>query len=514
MDGRPECCGMPMRKTGKAESGKTRWSCKACRRRSTQPEVETDGYDPDLVSATAKRLRAARKAGIKRFVITSACNNTQVHPGFAALEKYCEEWDAALVVIPVSYKNISLYTANEQYRKRWAAEVEPYLVDERVYIGGNVEVAGDVPVQATAVNPLGGLQAIGGNRWQIVGHPQVGMKPVATPASDRPKRVYSTGACTIQSYSKTKEGRKGQFYHTYGALVVEVVSSKTAFVRQLGLHGDAFFDVAGGQMKRYTSAGSEPAGQLETLTLGDEHVRFMSPRVRKATFGDQGMVTSLRPRWIVRHDVIDGYAGSHHHQKDPLTQFRKHHSGGDDYRRELDEVVAHLNETTPDWAQTVMVASNHHDHLLRWLNETHVNKDHRNALLLAELQSAVRLAVLARQEPDPLRLYCEPRLTADVVWLGRDEPWLRRGVDHSQHGDVGANGSRGSPAVFARSTYKMTVGHSHSPSIEKGTYTVGKSTDRLEYERGLSTHWQTHCALYPDGKRTLLDIEKGGRWHL
>lgn len=511
----PECCGQPMAKNGTAESGRQRYRCHACSRRTTRPDDEHGGvgYDEARVSENAKALREAVKSGTKRFVVTCAVNNTSVHPGFAALRRYCDIWGAHLVVIPVSYKNISLYTASQEYRKKWSAELEPYLVRDRVHIGGGVEVAGDIPVAATAVNPLEGLGAIGGPRWQIVGHPQVGMRPVATPANERPKRVYSTGACTTQSYSRTKVGAKGAFYHTYGALVVEILGPKSALVRQIGLHGDSFYDIAGGVLKRYTPEGAEDVQGAETLTVGDEHVKFISKSVKRATYGPGGMVDRLNPKYIVRHDVLDGYAGSHHHRKNPLVEFAKHHSGANDYAAELLQVVQHLNETTPEGTQTVMVASNHHDHLTQWLNSTNVNDDHHNAILLAELQLASRQAILNGQNPDPLQLYCQGRVEADVRWLGRDEKFLVRGVDHSQHGDVGANGGRGSPKTYAQSTYKMTVGHSHSPSIEKGCYTVGKSTGRLEYERGLSTHANAHCLLYPDGKRTLVDIDRG-RWFL
>lgn len=511
---RPQCCGIDMTKSSFAESGRQRWHCRSCCRKTTRPDEDHGGigYDESAVAENAQRLAQSVRDGCTRFVITCAVNNSAVHPGFGALKAYCKHWDAQLVVIPVSYKNISLFTASQEYRKKWAAELEPYLVKGRVNLGGGVEVAGDIPIAATAVNPLEGLSAIGGHRWQIVGHPQVSMVPVATPASEKPKRIYSTGSCTIRNYSRTKAGAKGDFYHTYGAVVVEVAGRNSAFVRQLSLHGDSLCDIAGGEAIRYTSENRQ-AATVETLTVGDEHVRFLDPKVKKATYGEGGMVERLRPKAIVRHDVLDGYAGSHHHRKDPLKLFQKHHQRSDDYAAELEEVVKHLNDTTPEWCQSVIVASNHHDHLMQWINTTDVNREHRNALLLADLQYRARVAVLKGRIPDPLQLYAEGRLTANVKWLARNESFVVRGVDHGQHGDVGANGGRGGPKVFAKSTYKMTVGHSHSPSVEKGCFTVGKSTGHLEYERGLSTHANAHCVLYDNGKRTLVDIIRG-KWFL
>ncbi len=88
------------------------------------------------------------------------------------------------------------------------------------------------------------------------------------------------------------------------------------------------------------------------------------------------------------------------------------------------------------------------------------------------------------------------------------------GVELGMHGDRGPNGSRGSIKNLRRIGVKSIIGHSHTPGIEEGCYQVGTSTVlNLEYANGPSSWLNTHCLLYPNGKRTLVNIIDG-KWRL
>jgi len=504
-----------MRKLDKTKEGRQRYRCGDSRRahgcgRSTTGTSEAPqdgpGYD---VSAAAERRAALAAGEYKRYVITAAQNNTATVPRFLkTLERYCEERDAALLVIPIHYKNISLFTANQEYRKYWAPSVMPYLVDGRIDLGGGVSVAADISVAATAANPLEGKQSIGGRKSVIYGHPQLRMEPVATPAGKRPKRMWSTGACTRKSYSHTNAGAKAEFHHVTGALVVEV-EGRNAFIRQLNADSrGGFYDLD----RYYTPRGSTGGHRVEALVPGDEHVKFHARNVRWATYdAPDSMTAVLRPERVIRHDVLDGYAGSHHHENDDVLQFRKYWKRDHDYRAELDQLVRFLDDTTPPDAGNWIVPSNHHDHLYKWLSRVDPRRDPQNALLIHELKAAQYEDVLAGGDGDPLRLYLQGRVSVPVRWLDRSRPALIQGIDVSQHGDVGVNGSRGSARGLAKTTYKMMIGHSHGARIVQGVYQVGTSTGRLEYEKGLGDHSQTHGVIYPNGKRSLIDVI-GTRW--
>lgn len=515
MSSRPNCCGKPMRKFATTKEGRQRYMCgdprraSGCGRTTTgtaEAPKEGPGYD---VSAAAER--AARLAGAKRFVVTAAQNNTATVPRFMrSLEAYCRERDAELIVIPIHYKNISLYTANQEYRKWWAPSVLPYIVDGRIDLGGGVQVAADISVAATAANPLEGKQSIGGRRSVIYGHPQLAMEPVATPAGKRPKRMYTTGACTQRSYSRTNAGAKAEFHHVTGALVVEVVG-REAFVRQLNADSrGGFYDLD----RYYKPDGSTGPHRVAALVPGDEHVKFHARNVRLATYdAPDSMTAVLRPERLIRHDMLDGYAGSHHHEGDDVLQFRKYWRRDHSYKAELEQLLRFLQETTPEDCENWVVPSNHHDHLYKWLMRVDPRRDPENALLIHELKDMQYRDALAGGDSDPLRLYLQRYLPEGfpIRFLDRSRPALVAGVDLSQHGDVGVNGSKGSARGLSKATYKMMIGHSHGARIVKGVYQVGKSTGRLEYEKGLGDHSQTHGVVYPNGKRALIDVI-GNRW--
>lgn len=520
MSDRPMCCGKPMVSRGqRAQSGKKRFRCAQCRTSTTarsNEELEErmgTGYNQERIDGNNQRIRDAVKSGCKRFVITAAQNNTRLHSGFQALKTYCQENNAELIVIPIHYKNISLYTASQQYQKSWSEEIQEYLIDDHINLGGGVEVAGELKIAATAARPLSGMQALGGPRWQIIGHTKVLMEPVATPSDIKPKRLYTTGAITVRNYSKSKQGALAEFHHSTGALVVEVAGRNMAFVRQIGITGDSFFEVAGGKLREYGPDWIEDHESVVAMTTGDEHIKFHDKGVYRGTYGPKGMATVLKPKHLFRHDILDGYAGSHHHDKDPLVQFRKFHSKDDDYRAELDQVVEFIDRSTPEGTTNYIVDSNHHDHLLKWINKADANRDHRNALLITELQAMVRINALQGDHSPALAQYCDGKLTAPTKWLDRNKPLLIRGVDYSQHGDVGVNGARGSAASMSKTTYKTVIGHSHTSRIVDGCYQVGHSAADLEYAAGMGTWTHTHCIQYEDGKRSLIDIWKG-RWHL
>lgn len=518
-ESRPYCedCDRYMAKRGhKAESGLTRYRCGGCNTSTTGGPDSTYanqnlGYDPIVAAERAHALRKAVRKGANRFVITAAANNSPVHTGaWKALRQLCEDRGAHLIVIPIHYKNISLYQANQEYNKRWAAAVEPYLVDQAIRIGPKTWVRADVKIQATVANPLSGMAPLAGDKWAIFGHSQIALEPIATPAEALPGRMMTTGCITKKSYSATKAGAKANFHHVIGAVLVEV-QGKKAFVRQLNAdHVGNIYDVT----DKYAPESITRDVTALSLTTGDEHVKWMTDNVLTATYTDEdSLVAVTKPEHLIRHDVLDGYAGSHHHEKHYTTQYKKWYHGDGNYKRELDQVVDHINTTTPtDWQCTnLLVRSNHHDHLDSWLERADDRLDHENADIICELRNAQREAIREGREYDAFRLYLEPRLTVPTQFSDPNQPFMLGGVDFSQHGHRGVGGSRGSATGFANTTHKATIGHTHSARIVKSVYQVGKSCGTLEYEQGLSAHTQTHSLQYENGKRTLIDI-LGNNW--
>jgi len=502
-DDRPNCnrCGGWVKSDGSKD-----WKCQGCghymrKARKQQNEEMIWGFDTDKATNHARKCEKG-----KRLIVTAAQNNTDVDSKFfKSLKQAAKYYKCEIAVIPIHYKNTTLFTRAEDYLKSWDKSVSDYLVHTDIDFNNHV-VRSDVRINATTLWPLSGKESHGGDMSVIFGHPQVALEPVATPADHLPKRLFTTGAITLPNYTVTDAGEKARFHHVQGALILEKHKG-SVFVRQLNSdESGAFYDLD----SKFTPRGHTGGHRLLSLVTGDEHEKWNV--VKKETYlNKNSIVKTLKPEFIARHDILDGYAGSHHHEKNPMVQFKKFHNGDNDYRQEIDNVVSFINKTTPSYSKTLIVPSNHHDHLLKWLMSVDINKDHTNALFALEMNALMREACLRGENYDPFYLYLKERLTCGFEFLDRNESYLVGGVDLSQHGDVGSNGSRGSAKGLSKSTYKMTIGHGHGARICKGVFQGGVSTGKMEYERGLSDHSNTHIIQYKNGKRSILDI-LDGRW--
>lgn len=468
---------------------------------------------PDLkrsqLTATAAELRRQ-----KIYVVTSAQNNTELHlPFWRALQRYCATRSAQLLVIPAHYRNPDAFHQEADAGYSWPAEVLPYLLDRDVALSDTLAIMGDSKINATAGNPLTGFEAVSGMRSAIFGHAQVQMRMVATPASVPPKMLHTTGSVSKKNYSRSKAGKQAAFHHTLAALVVETSGSRF-WVREITCDEQGgFYDLDA----YYTAESVTNGHRLAALVLGDEHVKFAEPDVLKATFGPGGMVDALRPKILVRHDIHDHYSQSHHHEHDTILKIQKAHAGDWHVRDELEITRQHLIDTTPADCENWIIESNHHDHIYKWINRFDANKDPHNATFAWKLQGYIAAAIERGEDTDPFRLFLvntlPPSLLERVRFVGANDSALIAGIGVGQHGDRGPNGSRPSPSGFARSTYKLTTAHAHSPFIEKGCQGVGTSTRRMAYVKGLSSWMITHGLIYANGKRALNHII-GGDWRL
>ena len=114
--------------------------------------------------------------------------------------------------------------------------------------------------------------------------------------------------------------------------------------------------------------------------------------------------------------------------------------------------------------------------------------------------------------PDPFVFWGKKYLSEDssYFFLERDQSFKIKDIEVGSHGDKGANGARGSLNGMSKLGVKTVTGHSHSPGIIGGAYQVGTSTRyQLEYNRGPSSWLHTHCIIYANGKRALINIING-----
>jgi hypothetical protein len=461
-------------------------------------------------TAVEKEGGVTRKAKARRMVITCAINNTPVQPDFVKmLENYCKVNRADLIVIPLRYRNpTSPLEASTMEEEWWDKSIVPYLCDSNMeFPEFRFKILGAIKTEATAVNPLTGMDAATRGLTTIMGHPQLQMKTLTT-NGDGPIFLTTTGTCTPLKFSDTRRGYQAEFHQSLCAIVMEPDSMiGHAHMRQLHYHETGIVDLD--KVYRTTSVGKAP--RVEAVVLGDEHCVFASESVVKATFGAGGIVSTLKPKRLIRHDVLDCHAVSHHHKLNPILQYRKLRENMDDIFDELTKTKNHIMRTTPLDCESIIIASNHNEHLHKWLNEADWKRDIKNAKLFFNLMYQIFDRIdQGKDDIDPFKLFCGEM--DRVRFLTRNEQFMILDIDVGNHGDKGANGTRGSRRQYSMLPDKTVVGHSHSPGIDKGCYQTGTSGElRMGYNDGPSSWANTHCIIYENGKRQLITTIDG-RW--
>jgi hypothetical protein len=450
------------------------------------------------------------------FIITCAQNATPVEPRFwKSLLHAKKHYNAQLIVIPIRYKNpTSEFTAWNQDQERWDPILAPYLFEGRDLIHDKLMVLGDIKMQATAVSPISGWESISGAYSAIIGHPKLEMRMVPTPAHALPKMIVTTGACTKKNYTDTRAGKRGEFHHTFGAALVERDGDRF-HIRQLNAMRDGtFIDLR----KKFTPKGVVNSGPALALVMGDTHVDVVDPDVVSATFTDKdSIVKHMQPEKIVWNDLVDGATVNPHRRSDPFTAAARSRAQQTNVLEEMQRCADFVDKHSPKYAANIIVPSNHDDFLKRWMKTTDWRDDPENAEFYLETALEMirggKLGVGGYEGPDPFCIWMK-RLCkhAKVQYADIDAGYTIKGINIGMHGHLGSNGARGGLRGYSKLGVKTIIGHAHTPGIIEGAYQVGTSTYlRLEYNDGPSSWLNTHALVYPNGKRTLINVIKG-KW--
>lgn len=494
----PKCGELKMSRSSSNGLTGPRWKCQTgCGYKTTNPSRKP-------LSGVEKRIVYKQKIETERLVITWAQNATPVHAGFLnALFAYCSANGAKLLVVPGRYKNpTSRWEASQSDMQEWAPELAPFLISQRKILNKNLVLLGDVHTQPTATTPLSGFESITHGESGILGHPKLQMNVIPTPHQRLPKILTTTGAVTIENYSDSKAGKKGEFHHVLGAVIVEL-EGKAFHLRHVNARNDgAFCDLD----RAYFPDGSvKESGPYEAVVFGDSHVRFTDVGVDEATFGKGGLVERLNPKALIFHDLLDGYAVNPHHQFKPFIAVAKHKAAFADIEDEVIEAGNWLFKRARG-RKAFIVSSNHNDFLTRWMSTNDWRLDPENAEFY--LQTALhmvretKMSASGAETPDPFHYWVGKLNANNIRCVGRNESLMIAGIECSLHGDQGPNGSRGSRAGLSKIGAKTIIGHSHTPGITNGCYQAGTSTKlSLEYTGSVGSWLQAHVSLDPFHKR-------------
>lgn len=488
-----------------------------------------------IIDPIDKRLR---HEGKKTILLVAAQNNTHIHHKFLQSLKQCmKHRDGELMVGTFSYAK-TLFQKSVKGSGWYAKEIRDYIVDKPVELADGLVFCGELNINPTAKNPLGGLAGYAKGSSFIVPATKQSLETVASQKHKDPTFMYSTGAITQLNYIQRLAGQKAEFHHIFGALIVEIDERGKWFVRQINAESDTgnFYDLG----TYYTPDGWTDGHTLAGLSPGDIHTNQIEPAIAAATLGVEvvkgargrlsfkkghltdSIVDVLKPEYIMAHDILDFKVRNHHNRDNPHFRFKQFIEDDDSIEVELSNVARLLSAMERDECTPVVVSSNHDRALLRYIvdNVRNWSDDPANAEFFLRTQLAAYEHMRLRKDFDPvewsIRKLGNERIKARFLKV--DEEFYIAGIACENHGDMGANGARGSLNGFAKLGVKMVVGHSHTAAIKEGVFQSGITCSKNpDYAKGPSSWSWSHTLIYPNGKRTIVTmyIDENGiaHWH-
>ena len=476
-----------------------------------------------------KKLSLPRGENIKRYILTSAQNNTLVHQDFwENLLALADHYEAEIMVGTFSYNQnhygkLAVTAGKDKPVENdlWFDEqLKPYLSDERIELAPGLTWCGEMNIQPTEENPLSGLETYVGPSSVIFPHTKVEMRSVATTMSEPVKLLYTTGCVTLMNYIQKKAGLKAEHHHRYACLVAEVDSKGNWWVRQVAArkNGKSIQDLSVLVEDGKIASKKE---SVEAVTWGDLH----ATKVDQSAFCSSiDMLDTLKPKFQFLHDAMEGASINPHGRKhkDNQEQFDTWLRGLQKVAEEVKRTKAVIEAYLRPWCQTVLPDANHDRKWLKlWLQEFDYRKDPGNAEFFLRLQSFMYAEQRAGKLPKNVNLMQHVFETEGGMKPGAakfllpDEPFTVKEVECGMHGHLGPNGVYGAPANMSKIGTKATTGHTHVAGIYHGLYVAGTSTkltDDWGYTSGPSAWTHSHVVLYQNGQRTVITL-RGGKWH-
>lgn len=467
---------------------------------------------------------------VKRYIITSAQNNTRVNKRlWASLLALADHYDAQVLVGTYTY-NQNAYGSMAVKQGKWKPTetklwydscLLEYISDDRLELAPGLVWCGEMNILPTAVDPLQGMETYTNRKSSIFPHAKQEMRSVATMLDEGAKLMYTTGTVTEKNYIQKREGIRAEEEHRYGALVVEVNHDGNWWVRQIGMGSketvlqDLDVAIVDGEVEKDKT--------VEAITWGDLHATWAEPWVLEQSWE---MLDVLRPPFQFVHDVLEGVSINRHVIKngpDPHYAFNRWLRGLHRVDAELSKSAEVLNMYCRPWSKVVVPDSNHDGWWLKsWLSKYDYRWDPANAELFLDLQKWMYAETRfltdkgeSHKEANLTR-YALQRFGANlgIQFLLPDESFKICGgkIECGMHGHLGPDGKRGNPGTLKKIGRKANIGHVHSAGIYRGLYVAGVSAKlKWSYNYGPSSWTHSHIVTYPSGQRAIVTMY-AGKW--
>jgi hypothetical protein len=291
--------------------------------------------------------------------------------------------------------------------------------------------------------------------------------------------------------------------HAISAVVVEVQDEEIFHFRQLQFDEDTGISDLG----KYYNETNVIKPEYCVAVFGDSHVGSHDLDLHVKL---EEIIKECSVDEIILHDIFDAQSITHHDIGRPAVRACKALKDQSSLAKEAVAVAEYLN-TLSSWTDTgvTVVKSNHDEALDKYLTECRFVNDPVN------LYYALELTQKFIEGKDPLEYMVSPYLHhggTKVKWLKRDEDYKIAGiVECGCHGDLGANGARGSARTVEKAYGNAVVGHSHTGAVFRDVFCVGTSSYlKMSYNKGCSSWTQTLCLIYPNATKQLINCIKDG----
>jgi hypothetical protein len=469
-------------------------------------------------------LSLTEATGRRRFIVTSYINGTDIHTDFFKnLKTYAKSINAELVIGEIKPYSKTPFATPEN--------IDKHVVTSPVTVNGMIRFCPELNLKPTITRPLEGLQTYTKSQWGVFFHPKVQLECVPTQKTRPTKFNLTTGTISLPEYGPNKAGYRAHFDHVISALLVETDGAGVWF-RHLTPKDDtdgSFYDLT-----TYVRGQSVSAAKHRPLAIvyGDIHVEDLDDSCGLTTWGfhnktptlivdrevaKRSLAAVLNPHNQIVHDVVSLNAVNHHEAHNTFSLYKRFIRGELDLTGDLGNAIRFLNHIQEFSDNTYVIPSNHDEFIVKAILSSNLDQtcELKNLLDLARIKVAL-LENIESERNEPIleclfrRFLNSSIFLSKVKFLRYDDELPLMGIECGWHGHHGPNGSKGSKHAFKKVTEKAVTGHSHTPAIESGSYVVGTSS-RLDlgYNLGPSSWAHTHCVIYKDGNRTLLNMSNG-----
>lgn len=433
-------------------------------------------------------------------------------PGFKSVQNFLKRRGAELILLPMPAHVKALKEQPKHYDARLKDYKKCFSTE---YTFNSHLKAIEAYLNPQQINPLTGLKRLKIQRRNqdfspgkeiknfktslIVGHSKQMMETVPTGNDSHPRIIHSTGSLTTASYLRNRIGMIADEDHKLGGLIVEI-EGDIFWIRQVQFNkkDGSFVDLG----TRYYPNGTVTEERGEAFKMGDLHPGWHSDTAIEA---HKELWKKIKPKRIFLEDFFDGASISHHLVNKNVSRallpahFR-------DLPSEISmakDVLARVWDMAPKDAEIIATASNHPEHVGRYLEEGRYIRDCKENFDIAH-----RMVVMKLDGKNPLKEFLDPK--GVMNWTDQNADYYVEGVQMNAHGHLGVSGARGSKIGHELSYGASMTAHTHAPSIYHNAYCVGHtSIERHGYNNGPNGWILCSGCVYRGGHMQLYMIIKG-----